>query len=430
MTDFIGLSKSLPISTLIATQLWFESSSRAGSYFSHTHTVGAYPNEHLLANIGFGDIHGLPVFTGFLDLAPRPTALTREQTDEAMGGFTMELDHENELFDHSEYGDVPDGIAPHISDMRPLDRVIFEDCVPSAGRVQAPHLNLNDVQYYKRPETIARQCECDITEAKCLCEAWRVIGDTEDLVHQYIRWTQIRGIEAAITYFVDLADQLIDAERGANGAREESNHVSVLAELDQRPQNIRVRKLLKHISDDEIRVMDLLWNIADDIDAQFNSAAAEEIEAQDLDGIAPDVMKYHPIGESMEPEPDYYDMAPRNVIAIYAHMRRIDDFQKLASYGKVLYEKDLGKHTGTMWMHYNQRKAALTPKRTEKAEAIIQFIGRCNRQQIGRVGKRLYELQMEQPDTIHATDWSGIWAAYREKKQEFYPQQAVQRQAA
>ena len=364
------------------------------------------------------------------DVFSQPTAFTREQTDEVLGNFTMQYDYENALFDHSEYGDVPDGIAPHIHDMRPLDRVMFEDCVQTGGRVQVAHLNLNDVQYYKRPETIACQCDCDIAEAKCLLDAWRVIGDSEKLVHQYIRWTQVRGIEAAITYFIDLADQLLDAERGANDAREESNHVSILAELDQRPQSIRARKMLRRISDDEIRVMDLLWNIADGIDAQFNSAVADEIEARELDGIAPDVFKYHPIGESPDPEPDYYNTAPRNVISMYTHIRRMENFQKLAQYGKALYEKDLGKHTGTMWMHYNRRKAELTPKRAKEAEAIIQFIGRCNRQQIGRVGKRLYELQQENPDTIHATDWSGIWAAYREKKQALYPQQAAQRQTA
>ena len=303
----------------------------------------------------------------FTDVFPQPNQPSREWVEEyVFGEFTQELSHEHSLFDHSEYGDVPDGIAPHVNNMAGLDRIIFEDCVESGGAVQAAHLNLNDVQYYKRPETIARKCSCEIDEACALLDSWAVIGDNEQLVTEYLRWTNARGINTAITYFVDMADELLAVEGEA------------FVYDDERPET---------------------------------------------PGVAPREYGYHPIGE--REEPDYYeDIAPSWVRRAIQRIQRTRDLKALAAVGKQAFGANMGVHTGTIWMHYNAQKAKLTPDLSHKACEIIDFIGECRTKfKLGKVGKRLYELQAESHRVegnlaIADTDWSKVWGAYREKKAE------------
>jgi len=246
------------------------------------------------------------------DVFSQPTAFTREQTDEVLGNFTMTYDRENALFDHSEYGDVPDGIAPHIADMTNLDRVIFEDCVQTGGKVQAPHPNTNDVPYYKRPETISRDCGCTIDEAKCLTECWAVIGDTPALIKQFTQWVKARGIRAAITYFVDLADQLRLAEDPGPEAELSLNHTTFESELFESFAENNVpahgHAMLQRLSETDIRFMGILQELGDRLTEAY--AEMDYIEPE-LDGIAPELYRYHPVGIASQDTRDYYeDVAP------------------------------------------------------------------------------------------------------------------------
>jgi hypothetical protein len=366
---------------------WTEASTRAGSYY--------FPTEPYQ----FVDTPKPSLFPISWDLEPTPNTPSREDIEDSLGDFSMELSHEHALFDHSAWGDVPDGVAPHVSEMGGLDRIIFEDCVESAGAVQAAHLNTNDIPYYRRPGTIARAIhyprrlpslasasaragsfsssvtspadfKLSMANAEDFLRFWRTIGNTESMVKEFIKWINAQGISAALKYFGNLAAQLSAAEC---------------------------------VSPEEF------------------------IEGLQADPAAPEVYKFHPIGEQEEdnPENDYYETAPEWVGNALGRMEQADSLKDLGQFGKKAFGAHMGIHTGTFWMHYNMRKAELTPELSRKAGEIIGFIEKCRtRFRLGKYGKRLYELQNELPIpgaelAIAETDWSSIWEAYKEKKGEF-----------
>jgi len=109
---------------------------------------------------------------------------------------------------------------------------------------------------------------------------------------------------------------------------------------------------------------------------------------------------------------------------LIARIKRTSELKTLNELGKALFEHPLGIHAGTIWMHYNARKAELTPELSNKAAEIIDFVKACKtRMKLGKVGKRLYELQGETHQVngnlaIAETDWRIIWDTYRTRKEE------------
>ena len=307
---------------------------------------------------------------GDLDMAPCPTALTREQTEEIMDSFTPELTREQSIFDHSEYGEGWEAMADHTLAMSRLDRIIFEDCGFSGSQVQAPHLNINDIPYYRRPEVIARKATISLQQARDLCQFWSTIGDTQPMVKEYLKWIVAKGIGPALKYFGNLAAQLSDAEC---------------------------------VSPEEF------------------------LAGLEADPVAPNEYSYHPVGEREEEDDYYEDIAPMWMTRILQKMERAQSMEDLAEIGKKAFGAYMGSHTGTFWMHYNARKIQLTPKLSVKAKEIIAFIGACKtRMRLGKVGKRLYELQAESQRVegnlaIADSDWTSIWEAYRERKESLNP---------
>ena len=188
------------------------------------------------------------------------------------------------------------------------------------------------------------------------------------MVTEFINWVKGGGIKAALKYFGNLAAQLSEAEC---------------------------------VSPEEF------------------------LEGLQADPVAPNTYRYHPVGERKE-ELDYYeDIAPGWMKRVLREIKDSSSLERLAVIGKRAFNAHMGIHAGTFWMHYNARKAELTPGLSQKAEEIIGFIKKCRtRFKLGKVGKRLYELQAELPIpgaelAIAETDWSSIWEVYRDKKGEF-----------
>ena len=256
------------------------------------------------------------------------------------------------------YGEGYEGMANHTLEMSGLDRIIFEDCVFSGGQVQAPHVNINDVPYYRRPETIARKAKCSLEHAADLCQFWSTIGNTQSMVKEFVAWVQAKGISPALKYFGNLAAQLGEAEC---------------------------------VSPEEF----------------IMSLGVE---------VIPNEYRYHPIGEKETPELDYYeDIAPGWLKGILRNIEQAKTTEVLSAIGKQAFEAHMGVHTGTFWMHYNAKKAELTPELSQKAEEIIEFIHKSNGYRLGKVGKRLFELQAE--GELSKPDWSRIWEAYHKRKE-------------
>ncbi len=300
--------------------------------------------------------------------------------------------------DFVSHGEGWEGMARHIhNDMNSLDRIIFEECVPSADNtvVMAPHENLSTSPYYLTPRWVISKIRpgktltplriasqransfsastlspIDLTlsfrNAQDLLCFWETIGNTRPLVDSYITWINASGIAASLKYFGHLASEL--------------------SCITTNPDDF-----LKSLS---------------------------------ADPPAPTLHAYHTIGE--QDLPDYYDTIPNWFKELLASIENCPTLETIAELGKASYDKDLGQYAGVFWMHYNRRKKALTPRIVPKADLIIATINSTKlRSRLAKIGKRLYELQAD-PDYIPTTNWNPIWATYKERKTFLTPAAPVQ----
>ena len=103
-------------------------------------------------------------------------------------------------------------MARHVSDMSNLDRIIFEDCDLSAGKVVAPHMNLKPYPHWLCPEYIARKIGCGLKEAAELLDCWVILDPTHEMIETFISWVKARSVEKALAYFEKLAMALAEVE--------------------------------------------------------------------------------------------------------------------------------------------------------------------------------------------------------------------------
>ena len=297
------------------------------------------------------------------------------------------------------HGEDWEGMANHVHDgMNSLDRIIFEDCVPSTDgtTVMAPHANLSTSPYYLTPRWIISKIHYPKTlpplrpasiraasfsastpspsdfnlsfqNAQDFLCFWETIGNTRPLVDEFILWINTSGIAAALKYFGHLASQLSYATTNPD---------------------------------------------------DFLDSLHSETEP------APNLYAYHTIGE--RDEPDYYDTIPEWFKNLLASIENCPTLEAISTFGKAQYDRNLGDYSGVFWMHYNRRKKALTPRIVPKAEFIIATINSTKlRQRLAKIGKRLYKLQAD-PKYIPPTNWNPIWATYKERKASLTPEQPVQ----
>ena len=116
------------------------------------------------------------------------------------------------IYDHSNYGEAYDAMARHVSDMSGLDRIIFEDCNLSAGRVVAPHMNMKAYPHWLCPEYIVRKIGCELQEAADLLDCWVMLDPTQEMIETFLSWVKARGVEKALAYFEKLAMALAEVE--------------------------------------------------------------------------------------------------------------------------------------------------------------------------------------------------------------------------
>lgn len=110
------------------------------------------------------------------------------------------------------YGEGWEAMARHVQDMNGLDRMIFEECESSDTTVMAPHLNLKAYPHWLCPEYIARRIGCDLHEAANLLDCWVMLDPTQRMIETFIAWTQARGVENSLRYFERLALALAEVE--------------------------------------------------------------------------------------------------------------------------------------------------------------------------------------------------------------------------
>ena len=271
-----------------------------------------------------------------------------------------------ELYDHSDYGEAYIGMAKHVSEMSSLDRIIFEDCDLSAGKVVAPHLNYNSHPYYLCPEYVAKRIGCSLRDAATLVDCWSILDATQEMVETFISWVKARWIEKGISYFERLAKAAAEAEA-----------------ID--PEDV-----------------------------------TEDPEPY---GDVPDTYSYHVIGEY--PEDDntpWIEKQPRWFRKLIEKVKKCNKLDELTKIGKEVYQSKLSRdQAGVFWTEYNLKKSQLEQSITlsPTASVFIRKIAGSNGN-LASLGAYLYKVQqgkikVANPPSKH--EWTIIWKAYQERKE-------------
>jgi len=275
------------------------------------------------------------------------------------------------LFDHSDYGEAYDAMARHVSDMSGLDRIIFEDCDLSAGKVVAPHMNLKPYPHWLCPEYIARKIGCRLKEAADLLDCWVILDPTHEMIETFISWVKAKGVEKALAYFEKLAMALAEVEN-----------------------------------------MD-----PDDV-----------TEPPEPAYDSPDLYRYHTVGEYEDDDKVWLELQPGWYQALVKKVQKCKDLDSLAALGKETYQLKLSRgQAGVFWTEYNIRKSTLESKIKlgPTARAFIQRITRANGN-LASLGAWLYkaqqgEIKVANPPEKH--EWTVIWKTYQQRRQEHDPNQ-------
>ncbi|MBW2026574.1 MAG: hypothetical protein JRI90_14575 [Deltaproteobacteria bacterium] len=295
------------------------------------------------------DLHLSP---GELNTSADPREGIAQRKEEVMENLTG-------LFDHSDYGEAYDAMARHVSDMSNLDRIIFEDCDLSAGKVVAPHMNLKPYPHWLCPEYIARKIGCGLKEAADLLDCWVILDPTHEMIETFISWVKARGVEKALAYFEKLAMALAEVEN-----------------------------------------MD-----PDDV-----------TESPEPAYDAPDLYRYHIVGEYDDEDKTWIELQPGWYQALVKKVQTCKDLDSLAALGKETYQLNLSRsQAGVFWTEYNIRKLRLESKIElgPTARAFIQRITRANGN-LASLGAWLYkaqqgEIKVSNPPEKH--EWTVIWKA-------------------
>ena len=268
------------------------------------------------------------------------------------------------LYDHSDYGEAFDGMAKHVSDMSMLERQIFEDCDLVDGKVCAPHQNHTPFPFWMSTDYIAKKCNCTFREARDLLDCWMMLDPTHEMVETFIRWTKVRGVDKALSYFQKLALALAEVEN-----------------ID--PEDVT--------------------------------------ENPEPEYHAPDEYAYHVIGEYPEDEePEWLDAQPVWFKNLIAKVKAIKDLETLSELGKAAYQMDMTKdQSGVFWTEYNIQKSKLESEiqrnLSTTARVFIQKIRKANGN-LKSLGVYLYKIQhgdikVQNPPTQY--EWKIIWNEYR-----------------
>jgi hypothetical protein len=177
--------------------------------------------------------------------------------------------------------------------------------------------------------------------------------------------------------------------------------------------------------------------------AEVENLDPEEVtEPEEPEYAAPDLYRYHPVGENEEEEEEtWMELQPRWYQALIEKVRKCRDLDDLGTIGREVFHKDPVKsckagvrssgpfhwvnltrsQAGVFWTEYNLRKAGLerTIKLGPVARSIIQRIAKANGN-LASLGPWLYKVQqgrirVSNPPQKH--EWTVIWRTYHERKE-------------
>lgn len=242
------------------------------------------------------------------------------------------------------------------SGMTQLERLLFEssDVAFVDGEVLKAHENVVSTPYYLRASWVAKQVSTTAANAETLCEAWKEIAATEKMVKTFIVWLQKKGVEAGLTYFKTMADEL---------------------------------KKVTAVVDD---IMDLGCQNVDEFEA-------DETES------APDTQRFHLLDREDYATPWFWQQDRR--FKTFINTIQNADKDALKKIGKSMFEKKpfKGQQLQVAWAEYKIRKAALYPTTKLGAQLMAK---RMN-------GRALWNAIQANLDKLTKQDIRNLWDDFK-----------------
>ena len=110
------------------------------------------------------------------------------------------------------YGEGYEAMGKHVAEMSGLNRIIFQECRVSGGKVVAPHENVEaSFPYWFSPRWISRKLKCSLRDAATLGDCWSILDATKEMVDTFIKWT-FNKFPEGFAYFQELASKVAEAE--------------------------------------------------------------------------------------------------------------------------------------------------------------------------------------------------------------------------
>ena len=282
-------------------------------------------------------------------------------------------------------GELPLAIATRMSQLPGLARDLAETChLTGDGKPTLPHIDKSRPVWFRSAAQIRTRYSCTEDQATELADSFRVLDTTPTMAIQFDKWIKIKGIDAGLKYFSQLAGQLV-----------------LVTDEGDPILDLMVQESAQYEDDDIIK---------DELSAEPMPADVIHDHLLDDPRDADDIIRW----EDRQPA-----IFKNTVKAI-----RTANPQGLAKIGKSLFDDKRFNKTqmSVLWDEYHRAKKRhqlAAPKLTKKALKAIERLT-DPKTDLSRAAAWLYN---EAPRTLRKDEVSTIWESFKAAKKARAPKQ-------
>jgi hypothetical protein len=306
----------------------------------------------------------------------------------------------------------PDDFGEH--PLSPLDRQLFQDCRKVQGKVIGRHEAVVRTPWYLTSQYLSRKLGCSIAQAAQLADSFAILDADAAMVDTFLGWVKVRGLEAGLVYFSQLATAAAEAEsvdpddalHHATTSYKDWEHDRAVAERD----------------DDLAALPDLAWTPMGEewavVDAWLgrHSDDPDSDQAVGVDLSIAITEGWHPLDEPDE-EPTWLEWQPARYQVLLHQVEAATDLDQLKRLGQKGY--------GATWFTRPQRQVFWSSWAVRKRAILEQLARRQLRREVARIqtapdltqlGQRLYQVRQAQPQRYSPAQWAALWHVYQGRK--------------
>lgn len=355
----------------------------------------------------------------------------------------------------------PDAFKPAPDDLSQLQRIDYEDLILVGKRVLGRHQATVDKPWYLMAQFFVRRLGCTLSQAKQLRDLFEELQlgkqDILDLLPQVVE----DGIDESIAYYQGLVEALRDCDPNPEDALEHRSGNGLAHNLPPREvahdfspewallleEGVPSAAMIAHdlgislAQAGEVREA----VISQDFEAaqaifESSSEQPEDDEADDDPEAEAEAERdadfrqfvaegWH-IMDDLDFPPDgiwpWLERQPAHFKVLLHKVEMAEKLDELGQLGKKAYARDWSSdQKRVFWAFWKARRQALltqTMQRFKRVRKAVWRLQTAKRAELGQVGRKLFQLQKEQPTFYPPEGWLLVWASYRQRKAEQSPE--------